>query len=168
MSHGGGSDDTIEPDMTPLLDLVMQLLMFFIVNVQFVTEQVSKDIQLPTSTSAKPVNKADVGAIFINQKSARNKAFFNRMGERDRLRLRSADSIVLVPGKEPMSPLEAKVWLRDMYADAEKQAKGGKVQTFIHFRPDGDLELNQLFLMMNFCKAAGFKNLKIRATVKAK
>lgn len=167
MSHGGG-DDAIDPDLTPLLDLVMQLLMFFIVNVRFVAEQVHKDIQLPISTSARPVGKADVGAIFINQKSARNREFFNKMSEKDRLRLRSADSIVLVPGKEPMSPLEAKVWLRDMYADAEKAAKGGKVSTVVHFRPDGELELNQLFLMMNFCKAAGFKDLKIRATVKAK
>lgn len=167
MSHGGG-DDAIDPDLTPLLDLVMQLLMFFIVNVRFVAEQVHKDIQLPVSTSARPVGKADVGAIFINQKSARNKAFFNKMSETDRIRLRTAESIVLVPGKPPMSPLEAKVWLRDLYQDAEKQAKGGKVATVVHFRPDGELELNELFKMMHFCKAAGFKNLKIRATVKAK
>jgi len=167
MSHGGG-DDTIDPDLTPLLDLVMQLLMFFIVNVRFVAEQVHKDIQLPVSTSARPVGKADAGAIFINQKSARNKAFFNRMSENDRRRLRSADSIVLVPGKDPMSPLEAKLWLTDQYRDAEKLAKGGKVATVVHFRPDGELELNELFKMMHFCKAAGFKNLKIRATVKAR
>lgn len=164
MSHGGG-DDGIEPDLTPLLDLVMQLLMFFIVNVRFVTEQVSQDIQLPTSTSARPIGKADTGALFINQKRL-TRAFRDKLNARDRQRLRSADSVVLVPGRDPMSPLEAKAWLKDKYQDAEKEAKGGKVQTVIHFRPDGDLDLNQLFLMMNFCKAAGFKNLKIRATVK--
>ena len=167
MSHGGGSDDNIEPDLTPLLDLVMQLLMFFIVNVRFVTEQVSQDIQLPTSTSARPIGKADTGAVFINQKRM-TRAWLDRQPENVRRRLRTADSIVLVPGRDPMSPLEAKAWLRDKYQDAEKEAAGGKVQTIIHFRPDGDLDLNQLFLMMNFCKAAGFKNLKIRATVKAK
>lgn len=169
MSHGGGGDDGIEPDLTPLLDLVMQLLMFFIVNVNFVKEQVSQDVQLPISTSARPISKADTGAIFINQKSARNKKFVNSLSEANRLRLRSADSIILVPGKEPMSPGEAKLWLKDKYNDARKAAdeKGGKVETVIHFRPDGDLELNQLFLMMDHCKTAGFKDLKIRARVKA-
>jgi biopolymer transport protein ExbD len=165
MSHGGG-DDSIDPDLTPLLDLVMQLLMFFIVNVNFVKEAVSQEVQLPISTSAKPISKGDTGAIFINQMSGRNKAFFSSLSEKNQRRLRTAESIILVPGLDPMSPLEAKGWLRDRYNDLEKRSGGKKVQTVVHFRPDSDLELNQLFLMMNFCKASGFTNLKIRAKVK--
>ncbi len=165
MSHGGG-DDAIEPDLTPLLDLVMQLLMFFIVNVRFITEQVSQDIKLPESVSAKPVSKADADALFINQKMNRNNKYTNTLNVKDRERLRGAESVVLVPGKEVMSPLEAKAWLKDVFADAEKTAGVGKVKTIIHFRPDGDLELNELFKMMNFVKAAGYKQLKVRAVVK--
>ena len=42
MSHGGSdSGVSAEPNMTPLLDLVLQLLMFFIINVNFVSEQVN-------------------------------------------------------------------------------------------------------------------------------
>jgi len=166
MSHGGG-DDGIEPDLTPLLDLVMQLLMFFIVNVRFVTEQVSGEIQLPTSTSAKPIAKADADALFVNQKTTRSKKFMNGLGADDRKRLQGAESVVLVPGVPPMSPLEAKSWLRDEFVKAQEKAGGAdKVKTIIHFRADGELELNELFKMMNFCKAAGYRSLKIRATVK--
>jgi len=165
MSHGGG-EDSVDPDLTPLLDLVMQLLMFFIVNVNFVKEAVSQDIELPISSSAKAISKGDTGAIFINQKSGRNKRFFNSLSEKNQARLRNAESIILVPGLNPMSPLEAKGWLRDRYADLAKRNEAKARETMIHFRPDGDLELNQLFLMMEFCKAAGFKNLKIRAKVK--
>ena len=168
MSHGGG-DDSIEPDLTPLLDLVMQLLMFFIVNVRFVTEQVSGEIQLPTSTTATPIAQADSEALFVNQKSTRNKAFMNNLTDDDRKRLRGADSIVLVPGQPPYSPAEASSWLRDTFKAAAEKANGAdKVKTIIHFRADGELELNELFKMMNFCKAAGYRNLKIRATVKNK
>jgi biopolymer transport protein ExbD len=165
MSHGGG-DDNIEPDLTPLLDLVMQLLMFFIVNVNFVKEAVSQDIQLPISSSAKAISKGDIGSIFINQKSGRNRAFFNSLNKTNQDRVRNAESIILVPGKDPMVPLEAKGWLRDRYADLARRDPQKAKETVIHFRPDGDLELNQLFLMMDFCKTAGFKNLKIRAKVK--
>jgi biopolymer transport protein ExbD len=166
MSHGGG-DDSIEPDLTPLLDLVMQLLMFFIVNVRFITEQVSQEITLPESVSARPVTRADADSLFINQKMNRNNKFTNRLSKRDAERLRGAESVILVPGKEVMSPLEAKTWLKDLFQDAEKVVGQGNVKTIIHFRPDGDLELNELFKMMNFVKAAGYKQLKIRAIVKS-
>src|ERR1700740_3348899 len=106
MSHMGGEVENVDPDLTPLLDLVMQLLMFFIVNVNFVKEQVSQDVKLPTSTSARPISKGDTGAIFINQKSGRNKEFVNSLSENNRRRLRTADSIILVPGLDPMSPGE--------------------------------------------------------------
>lgn len=166
MSHGGGGDDNVDPDLTPLLDLVMQLLMFFIVNVNFVSEQVNPDIKLPTSESARPIEKADTSALFLNQKSMRDVAFRNRLTPADQERLRNAESVVLIPGLPPMSLLECRAWLKDKYEDLRKAAKDGEVKTAIHFRPDGDLELNQLFQLMQHCKVAGFKTLKIRAIVK--
>ncbi len=164
MSHGGG--DAIEPDLTPLLDLVMQLLMFFIVNVRFITEQVSQDIKLPESVSAKPVSKADADALFINLKMNPAIGFNAGPNRRNAACLRGAGAVVLVPGKEVMSPLDAKAWLRDVFADAEKVAGVGKVKTVVHLRADEDVEMNELFKMMNIIKAAGFKQMKLRANVK--
>jgi biopolymer transport protein ExbD len=166
MSHGG-DDNEAEPDLVPLLDLVLQLLMFFIINVNFVTEQVNPDIKLPTSESARPIDKADTGALFLNQKSMKSKEFVNKLSPADQERLSNQDSVVLVPGLEPMSLLQAKAWLKDKYADAEKLAAGGEVKTAIVFRPDAELELDQLFKLMNHCKVAGFKKLKVRAIVRS-
>ncbi|MFO0881461.1 MAG: biopolymer transporter ExbD [Gemmataceae bacterium] len=165
MSHGGGGDDSVDPDLTPLLDLVMQLLMFFIVNVNFVSEQVSPDIKLPTSESAKPIDKADPGAIFLNQK-VKSREFMNRLAPKDAERLRNAESLVLIPAQPPMSLPEAKAWLKDKYENLQKLAKDGEVNTTIHFRPDENLELGQMFTLMNHCKVAGFKNLKVRAKIR--
>jgi biopolymer transport protein ExbD len=165
MSHGA-SDDEVDPNLTPLLDLVLQLLMFFIINVNFVSEQVNPDIKLPTSESARPIDKADTGALFLNQKSMKAKDFVNRLSPADQDRLKNQDSVVLVPGKEPMSLLECRAWLKDKYEEAEKLAAGGEIKTTIVFRPDADLELEQLFKLMNYCKVANFKKLKVRAIVK--
>jgi biopolymer transport protein ExbD len=166
MSHGGGAEH-VEPDLTPLLDLVMQLLMFFIVNVNFVGEQVNPDIKLPTSESARPIDKADTQAIFLNQKSMRDRAFVNRLSQADQERLRNAESVVLIPGvPHAMSLLECRAWLKDKYADLARQAPDGQVKTVIHFRPDEELELNQFFLLMQSCKDVGFKKLAVRAIVR--
>ena len=60
MSHGGGAEGGMaDPNLTPLLDVVLQLLMFFMMCVNFVTEQVNEDISLPVSQAVKPMDKAD-------------------------------------------------------------------------------------------------------------
>jgi biopolymer transport protein ExbD len=165
MSHGGEEVENVDPDLTPLLDLVMQLLMFFIVNVNFVSEQVSPDVKLPASESARPVDKADPQAIFVNQK-VKSREYLNRLSQKDRERLQNAESLVLIPGQPPMSPPEAKTWLKDKFESLSKLSPNGEVTTSIHFRPDENLELGEMFKMMNYCKVAGFKKLKIRATIR--
>jgi biopolymer transport protein ExbD len=166
MSHGGGSDaSACDPNLTPLLDLVLQLLMFFIMCTNFSSAQVSGDIQLPYSDSAKPIEKADVSAVYLNIKSLRTKDFRERLSPEQIERFQNQDAVVLVPGLDPMSMLETKLWLRKQYEDAEK-VTGGDVKTVINFRPDADIELNQLFQLMTYCKVAGYKKLKLRAKVR--
>ena len=160
MSHGGGSD-SIEPDLTPLLDLVLQLLMFFIINVNFVSEQVNPDIKLPRSVSARPMDKPADADIFLNQKS-RSPGFFNKLSPQDAERLRNADSIIMVTGRPPMSLLEARAWLKD-----QKERAGDNAEKIIvHFRPDGDLDVGELMKLMTACKVVGFKNIKMHAVIK--
>jgi len=162
MSHGEKSE--AEADLTPLLDLVLQLLMFFIINVGFVSAQVNRDILLPTSESARPLDKGDVQlALFLNQKSLKSRDFVNKLSPFDQDRLRNQDSVVLIPGMNPMTLLECKAWLKDKYEDAQKASKDGEVKTVINFRPDADLELNELFKLMNHCKVVGFKKLNVHA-----
>jgi len=164
MSHGGG-DESVEPDLTALLDLVMQMLMFFIINVNFVSEQVSPDIKLPTAESARPVDKADPAALFLNQKML-TEEFRNKLTPEERQRFKQVSSVVLIPGLPPKSLSETRTWLKDKAELLMKLSPDGKLNTVIHFRPDGDLELNDLFQLMKYCETAGFTRLKVRATVK--
>jgi biopolymer transport protein ExbD len=165
MSHGGTSE--AEADLTPLLDLVLQLLMFFIVNVQFVSEQVSSEIKLPRSESARPVDKADPAALFLNQKVV-NREFLQRLTDKERELVKDADVAVLIPSKPPMTMPQARSWLRDRYDQLRRLSKDGEVPTTVHFRPDENLEYRHLLLLMDYAKQAGFRKFKVRATIRKK
>ena len=61
MSHGGGGADgeiSAEPNLTPLLDLVLQLIFFFMLCANFVQEDLNEDIQLPTASQAVALDPA--------------------------------------------------------------------------------------------------------------
>jgi biopolymer transport protein ExbD len=64
MSHG--STDKCEPNFTPLLDLVLQLVMFFMITANFVLKQTEVDIKLPEAVSAKALEKTDGDYFFLN------------------------------------------------------------------------------------------------------
>src|SRR5882672_2938802 len=67
MAHSVSSEGSkADPNLTPLLDMVLQLLMFFMMCVNFVTEQVNEDIKLPRSQAARPMDKSEIEVLFLN------------------------------------------------------------------------------------------------------
>jgi biopolymer transport protein ExbD len=164
MSHGG-QDESAEGDLTPLLDLVLQLLMFFIVNVNLATEQTNPDVKLPLSASATPLNKPVGGDIYLNQR-VRTTRLLDTLPPTERERLANQDSIIFISSKPPMSMLETSAWLREQHDRAEAQGEGKAANVTIHFRPDGELEYNELMKLMTAVKVAGFRKIKMHAIVK--
>src|SRR5947208_5637956 len=65
MVSGGGNN--MDLNLTPLLDVVMQLVMFFMMCVNFVTDQVNQNVLLPRSASAQEIMaKTDIDVLVIN------------------------------------------------------------------------------------------------------
>ncbi|HWG42364.1 MAG TPA: biopolymer transporter ExbD [Gemmataceae bacterium] len=174
MSHGGGEGGGIsEPNLTPLLDVVLQLLMFFMMCVNFVSEQVNEDIRLPQSQAVKPMDKADNDVLFINLKPFALKDFQDRLPAdvlaRVQERFRDGDECILIPGKEPMRRSDLKVWLNQQYKDAKELAEshGGKgVNTAIVIRAHKEADYAQVFEILQLCKNVGYTRLKLRALTK--
>jgi biopolymer transport protein ExbD len=162
MSHGGG-DDSAESDLTPLLDLVLQMLMFFIVNVNMAMEQANPDVKLPDSTSATPVSKPIAGDVYLNQR-IRSDEVMSRLTPTDKERLQNAESIIFISGEEPMTVLGAKGWLSQQH---EKLGKEAADKVTIHFRPEGELEVTELLKLMHAVKNAGFTKVSMHAMVKS-
>lgn len=101
--------ERLDPDLTPLLDVVMQLIMFFMMCINFVNEQVNANVLLPTSTSAQelpPKTEADILVINIEverqeKKDAAGKVMFDSRG----LALRE---LKLYPRREAPDSLQRK------------------------------------------------------------
>jgi biopolymer transport protein ExbD len=55
-----------EPNLTPLLDMVLQLVMFFMLCANFVMEQVNETIKLPVAIEAKSLDKTQENYIVLN------------------------------------------------------------------------------------------------------
>jgi biopolymer transport protein ExbD len=176
MSHATAGDIAhAEPNLTPLLDVVLQLLMFFMMCVNFVNEQVNESIRLPNSQAVKPMDKADTDVLFINLKPFDLKEFQDRLPSdvlaRVQEKFHDGDECVLIPGKEPMRRSDLNVWLKQQYADAkqiaESRADGAKdVNTAIVIRAHKDADYVQVFEILQMCKNVGYRRLKLRALTK--
>src|SRR5437764_717651 len=66
MSAPAGGE-AVDVNLTPLLDLVLQLIMFFMITVNFVrVEQFDDAIHLPVATSAVQLDKGAEDFVFLN------------------------------------------------------------------------------------------------------
>ncbi|MHB1425706.1 MAG: ExbD/TolR family protein [Gemmataceae bacterium] len=175
MSHApaSGEGGSAEPNLTPLLDVVLQLLMFFMMCVNFVSEQVNEDIKLPRSQAVKPMDKGEADYLFINVKPFALKDFQERLPSdvlaRVQEKFRDGDECVLVPGKEPMKRNELRIWLKQQYEDAKQIAeqRGAKdVNTAVVIRAHMDTDYGQVFEILQMCKNVGYRRLMLRALTK--
>ncbi len=149
MGRAAGAEVKSEPNLVPLLDLVFQLIMFFMICVNFVSEQVNEDIKLPVSQSARPMDKGEVDVLFLNMDSVGR---------------------LTVPGEERPLRSEAAIknYLRQQYADAkrlsqERGDKQGRVHTALIIRADRNTTYNQVFHLLKWCKDIGYQKLQLRA-----
>jgi biopolymer transport protein ExbD len=174
MSHGAaGEGGNAEPNLTPLLDVVLQLLMFFMMCVNFVNEQVNEDIKLPKSQAVKPMDKAEADYLFVNLKPFALADFQDRLPSdvlaRVQEKFHDGDECILVPGKEPMRFNEFHIWLKQQFQDAMQiaQQRGSKeVTTAIVIRAHKESEYGQFFKIMQECKNVGYRRFMSRALTK--
>ncbi len=62
-----GSEREGAPNLVPLLDVVFQLIMFFMITVNFIrVDQLNEDILLPVAQAATPMDKAAEDWVFLN------------------------------------------------------------------------------------------------------
>lgn len=146
--HGGGQDQC-DPNLVPLLDLVLQLIMFFLMVVNFVTEQVNKAITLPSAQSARPMDKRIEAPLFLNM---------------------DAKGAIIAPGQpKPLVTIpEIRFYLKQCFEDASRLAQqtGQKeVKSTVVVRADRSVDYAYVYHLFRMCKEAGFSRLQIRADI---
>jgi biopolymer transport protein ExbD len=147
--HGGGTEIKAEPNLTPLLDVVLQLLMFFILCANFSSTQVNENIKLPLMQAARPEDKRETDLLFLNI---------------------TKEGAVEVVGKDPMKKqAEIKSFLRTYYQDTKRaleKEKSKEVPTVIVIRADRNADFKDVYQVMRWCKDIGFRKFQMRAEVK--
>jgi biopolymer transport protein ExbD len=143
MSHGGG-DSGAEPDLTPMLDLVMQLLMYFIMVANFIDQENTAEVALPIAQEAKPISKDDGDVLFLN---------IDREGR------------VLILGEPPKDMDGTRLWLDNRALEAKQKNSDGAIHTAIVVRADKDASYDIVYKLMQACKEKGFKRFKLRAFI---
>ena len=150
-----------EPNLVPLLDLVLQLVMFFMVCTSFVMEQVDETVRLPVAQLAKPMADAkgrDV--VFLN---------INRDGQ------------LLVVGRPKPLTTEAEivVYLQDVYTESKRRNVDELLQTgvdpakadaqsLIIIRADRDADYASIYRVMRKCQDVGLRRIQLRASIALK
>jgi biopolymer transport protein ExbD len=180
MSHGssGGDDTSADPNLTPLLDLVMQLLMFFIVCANLKSADKERILGLPTSTSPAAVietNDDDEHALVVSLtlKPFRAEDFVNRFDADTLAKLtnkfappdkRDDDGKPLVRNCvliynmktnkriDPQLLNDIDLPLREIYNDTEKLTSATAL-----VRAEGEVDYGDVIRLMQMCEAQKYK-----------
>lgn len=145
--------ETAEPNLTPLLDIVFQLITFFMLVINFASDNYDQRIKLPDAGSARPVE--DVQRVM-----------------EDRLVLNIDKSGNLLTGNEVQPPNEAARTIKHQ-ADLVKlnlKVTGVKIDvataglpTTIILRADKDANFSSILNVIETCQNQGFRKFALRA-----
>jgi biopolymer transport protein ExbD len=159
---GGSANAHEEPNLVPLLDLVLQLVMFFMMCANFVMEQVDKTILLPVAQSAKPMpREAAMGdVVFLN--------------------INSAGELLVVGRPKPLTTdAEVTVFLQEVAAESKRRAgeelrkAGGdpaqaQPAAMVIVRAHKDADYASVYRVLRRCQDAGLRRLQLRANIAVK
>jgi biopolymer transport protein ExbD len=145
--------ETAEPNLTPLLDIVFQLITFFMLVINFASDNYDQRIKLPDAGSARPVEDTQ------------------RVLE-DRLVLNIDKSGNLLIGNEIQPINEATKTIKHQAALVKLNLKVTKAKidvetaglpTTIILRADKDASFSSVLDMIKACQSQGFRKFALRA-----
>jgi biopolymer transport protein ExbD len=141
-----------EPNLTPLLDIVFQLITFFMLVINFSSENYDQRVRLPVAGAARPVEEE------------------SRVSE-DRLVLNvDKDGHLLIGGEvQPLHKAietikhQAALVKLNLKATGAKRDPSGTLPTTIIFRADKDATFSSLISLIKACQSNGFRKFALKA-----
>ncbi len=180
--HGGIGEYVIEePNLVPLLDLVLQMVMFFMAVTNFAMENVNESIKLPLAQSAKPIEDVGTDILYMNVDHQGNLLVTRdntyRDGKIDGMKGKQFDDNGNVASAgifdRPLRNRQIESYLKRTFADnkllAERRKdEPGTVRTLVILRADRDSKFNDVYEVLRICRSVGFKKMQMRATIDQK
>ncbi len=152
MSASLSSETRAEPNLTPLLDVVFQLITFFMLVINFSNDNFDQRVKLPVAGSARPVDDASKVAedrLVLNIDSS-GRLLFNGKNY-------SSDEAI------EQIKLQAALVRLNVKAGGVKLDPSGSLPTRIVIRADRDMSFGPLYQLMNACQNNGFQKFEFKA-----
>jgi biopolymer transport protein ExbD len=144
---GEGAGEAAEPNLVPLLDLVFQLIMFFMITVNFVRlDQINEEVVLPPAQQAVPMDKAADNWVFLNM---------NKDGK-----------LLVSTGESLDTPSKLKAYVerqrRTLESEARERGHVGEFKVVIVLRAHQDARYKEVWEALDACNKAGYHRWQLR------
>jgi biopolymer transport protein ExbD len=148
-----------DPNLTPLLDVVFQLITFFMLLINFSSDNFDQRVRLPVAGTARPIDDADkiaedrlvLNVVRLEQNgTTRFYVLFN--GEN----LSIADAVTMIKRQGDLVKLNLK-------AVGRKPGENGALPTTIVLRADRDTPFTMIYSVVTACQANGFFKFVLKA-----
>jgi biopolymer transport protein ExbD len=148
---GAVSDNRADPNLTPLLDVVLQLIMFFMITVNFVrVEHFNKDVVLPPAQMGVPLDKGAEDWIFLNlSKEGKLVGTAEDLNSPEKLRVH------LLREKEGLERV------------ARLKGRTTELKVVVVLRAHQDAFYEDVWQVLDSCTKAGFRHWQLRVMTKA-
>ena len=141
--------DGADPNLTPLLDLVLQIIMFFMITVNFIrVDQFDQGVKLPVAQHAVPLDATAEKYIFLNLDGMGN--LVGSLGQLD----------LSTPGKLQEYLIRSK-------ASAERDGGKAGPKVVVVLRADAEVRYDKVWEVLDSCKRAGFAHWQLRVKTRA-
>jgi biopolymer transport protein ExbD len=136
-----------------MLDMVLQLVMFFMVCANFVMEQVNDTIKLPEAIAAKPITGRDPDTIFLN---------VNKKG----VVLLSPLQVTANAGHDTLdNPVQVKNFMKRMFDEDIRNSPDKKPRMAVILRVDRETPFELVYALMKHIRLSGYEQVKLRAII---
>lgn len=152
MSEVPGGDSDASPNLTPMLDMVFQLITFFMLVINFKAASLDLDLKLPVVGSARPVDtNGQTDLLVLNIAKDGNLRVYQQ----------NRDIESYVAGEAQVSRLAAKRTMSD--EEIDKNGLG----TTVVIRADKETRFRDLNRVITTCQDHGFRQFAFKAMNRA-
>lgn len=144
---GSASSDTVEPNLTPILDMVFQLITFFMLVVNFKGAALDLTLQLPVLGSARPLDtKGSEELLYLNIDSEGQLKLYG-----------------VVKDLQTYVAEEAAVTIKQQKAAKSDFKEGDELPTRVVIRADKSTPFELLNDVLSTCQKFGYRKFSLNA-----
>jgi biopolymer transport protein ExbD len=148
MSGKLSQDVRAEPNLTPILDMVFQLITFFMLVINFKSAELDLTLKLPVVGSARPVDtQGQRGLLVLNIDHAGNLKVYGQVK----------------PDIDRYIRIEKQAHLLSNRMTEEDLAQGTELPTTVVIRADRATPFNKLNRVIKACQENGFRKFALKA-----